>query len=131
MYLKAYISVLASVAVWVGVVSPANSKIAFHAKVYGPLDACWATSILIIAPSTALLGAEIVEFSSNNKKALAAAAASHDTVPSVKDTWDIFAEVCDVTTPEVFRVPSISVLSKLAVPSTSMFPETSKLTAST
>ena len=43
----------------------------------------------------------------------------------------MFAEVCDVTTPEVFKVPSISVLSRLAVPSTSMSPETSQLTAST
>jgi len=39
-----------------------------------------------MAPSTALDGADIVEFSSNNKKALAAALASQDTVPSVKAT---------------------------------------------
>jgi len=43
----------------------------------------------------------------------------------------MFAEVCDVTTPEVLSVPSMSVLSKLEVPSTSISPETSKLTAST
>ena len=40
----------------------------------------------MIAPSTALLGADIVEFSSSNKKAFAAAFASQDTVPSVNAT---------------------------------------------
>ena len=43
----------------------------------------------------------------------------------------MFAEVCEVTTPEVFKVPSISVLSKFAVPSTSMSPDISKLVAAT
>jgi len=85
----------------------------------------------MIAPATGLSGADIVEFSSNNKVALAAAAASQDTVPSVKATSLRLAEVCAVTTPETFKVPSMSVLSKLAVPSTSMFPEISKLAAST
>ena len=85
----------------------------------------------MIAPATALLGADIVEFSSNNKVALAAAAASQDTVPSVKATSLRLAEVCAVTTPATFKVPSMSVTSQLVVPSTSMSPETSKLTAST
>ena len=61
LYRKANISVLLAVAVTVGAVEAANSNTVFHAIVRAVPP--WAISTLIIAPSTALLGAEKVVFS--------------------------------------------------------------------
>ena len=61
LYRKANISVLFAVAVTTGAVLAANSNTVFHATVLAVPP--WAISTEIIAPSTALLGAEKVVFS--------------------------------------------------------------------
>ena len=61
MYLNASMSVLLAVAVIVGAVEDANSNTVFHAIVRAVLPCAISTEI--IAPSTALLGAEKVVFS--------------------------------------------------------------------
>ena len=96
-----------AVAVTVGAVEAANSNTVFHATVRA-VPPC-ANSTDIIAPSTALLGAENVVFSVVTWYAFAAAAASQATALEldVKATCVIFAEVAAVTTPEKDAVAKV------------------------
>ena len=113
LYLNTKMSVFASVSVVVGAVSAAKLKTAFHATVWLPLKLI---SIQIKAPSTALLGAEIVVFSVVKWYAFAAALASQATA---------FDDEVSATCATLAATEKVATPAWVSVPLTSKFPLTS------